>query len=71
MILLDPGVDESLGPQGGQSKVGGGGGSISGGAALAEKNHISVLGHYPCHLHHLPSTPRSLAYPSRGGDTRS
>ena len=43
MILLDPGMDKALGPQGGQSQVGGGGGCISGGAALAAHNNINNL----------------------------
>ena len=43
MILLDPGVDQTLGPQGSQSQVGGGGGSISSGAALEEQQFVSNL----------------------------
>ena len=41
MILLDPGVDQALGPQGSQSKVGGGGGSVSSGAALEGQQFVS------------------------------
>ena len=73
MILLDPGVDQTLGPQGSQSQVGGGGGSISGGAALSIRSNnmlalailrlMSMTSVFLSHLHHPSPGPRGLTYP--------